>query len=158
MTLFPYTTLFRSQPWSPLDGAALKLPEYKVLLLLEGTTPHLHKESIIARSVSTFGTFLGSVKQPESEVLNLPLYTVAVAVDCLERVPIELEINVGGCATVLTVHTKNWIRSPLYSAGDFPTPQRKFSKPPRQSHPQQEDGGELIHVSRRVLRDRKSVV
>lgn len=144
---------FTFQSWSPLDGAILKVPEYKVLLMLEGTPPHLHKDAIIARAVSTFGIYLGSVKQPDSEEHNLSLYTVAVAVDRLERVPIELEINVGGCATVLTVHTKNWLRSPLYSAEDLPKPQMKFAKPQRQTHPQQEEEGEIIHVSRRVLHD-----
>lgn len=144
---------FSFQQWSPLDGARLALPEFKVLLLLEGIPPYLHKEAFIGRACSTFGTYLGSVPQPETPMQNLSQMTVAVAVERLERVPIELELNVGGCATILTVHTKNWIRSPLYSAGDFPKPLPKFSKPARQSRAQNGDDGEMIHVSRRVLRD-----
>ena len=83
---------FSFQPWSPLDGARLAMPEYKVLLTLQGLQPHLHKESIIARAISTFGTFLCSVPQTETENDGLVIsqYTVVVAVDRLERVPIEI--------------------------------------------------------------------
>lgn len=119
--------------------------------MLEGLPPYLHRESIIARAISTFGVFLGSVPQLESAMQNLSHYMVAVAVNHLEKVPIELEVYAAGCASVLTIHTKNWIRSPLYSADDLPKVQPKFSKPARQFHPQKGDDSELIHVSRRVL-------
>lgn len=143
---------FSFQHWSPMDGATLAVPEFKVLLTLDGVQPHLHKESIISKAISTFGTFLCSVPQAENDGLVISQYTVVVAVDRLERVPIELELNVRGCAFILTVHTKNWMRAPLYSAAELPKHLPIYSRPVRQVILSGDDG-ELIHVSRRFLRD-----
>lgn len=142
---------FTFQPWSPLDGAKVVVPEYKALLTLHGLPPFLRKEPIIAKAVSTFGTFLGTV--PQQGTLDLSLWTVVVAIDRLERIPEELEVNEKGLEFILSMQTKNWMRAPLYSAAELPQPLQKFSKPPRSIHQNSSGDSEEIPISRRVLMD-----
>lgn len=122
---------FSFQPWSPLDGASLALPEYKALLDIHGLPPHLFKDREAARAISTFSTYLGSV--PSADPANLSCWTVMVAVDRLERIPDEIEFYDAGLKFPLQVHTRNWTRSPLYKASDLPKYPQKFTKPTRSS-------------------------
>lgn len=76
-----------------------------------------------------------------------------VAVDRLERIPDEIEFFDAGLKFPLLVHTRNWIRSPLYKASDLPKPPQRFTKPTRSSvlgfKPKLVE--DTVHVSRRVL-------
>lgn len=140
---------FSFQPWSPLDGGRLVILEYKVLLTLSNVPPHMRREKDIAGAISTFGIFLGTI--PHEGNPNLFVWTAALAVDRLECVPKEIEMHAGGVEYIIYTHTKNWIRSPLYSRADLPRHQPKFSKPAKQHSPTDESP-EIIHISRRVLK------
>lgn len=142
---------FSFQPWSAMDEARLAIPEYKAMLSLEGLQPFLRKEKIIAKAISTFGIYLGTV--PQQGTPDLSLWTVAVAIDRLERIPDELAIYERGLEFILKVTTKNWMRALLYTAAELPKPQQKFSKPIRPSKPSYSDDMEPIPIARRVLID-----
>lgn len=142
---------FTFQPWSPLEGARLVVPEYKALLTLEGLPPFLRKEPILAKAVAGIGTFLGTV--PQQGTPDLSLWTLAVAVDRLERIPDELAVYEMGIEFILKVHTKNWIRSPLYTAAQLPKLPPKYSKPFRQPNPRAPVEEEVFYCSRRVILD-----
>lgn len=103
---------FSFQPWSPLDGGRLAIPEYKVLLTLHNVPPHMRRDKDIAGAVSTFGVFLGTI--PQEGNLNLSIWTTALAVNRLERIPKEIEMYAGGVEYVITTQVINWLRSPLY--------------------------------------------
>lgn len=117
---------FSFQPWSQEDQAKLVVPEYKVLVDLEGLPPHLYRTREVARAIGTFGTYLGSV--PQSNLANLAHWTVAVAVDKLERVPEELAVNVRGFEHVAAVHPHKWIRANLYSAAELSRNLPRYTK------------------------------
>lgn len=142
---------FSFQPWSALDGAKLAIPEYKALLTLDGLPPFLRKDEYIAKAISTFGIFLGTV--PQQGIPDLSLWTVAVAMDRLERIPQELAVYALGLEFILKVSTKNWMRAPLYTAAELPKHQEKFSKPIRTANPGSSDDTEQIPIARRVLID-----
>lgn len=139
---------FSFQPWSPLDGARLVIPEYKALLTLMDVPPHLRRDKIIEGSISTFGTFLGTI--PQQGTPNLSLWTVAVAVDRLERIPDELELHAAGLESIVKVRTDNWMRAPLYSSTDLPKHKPKYTKPVGKPQRPSED---LIYLSRGVLKE-----
>lgn len=141
---------FSFQPWSPLDGARLVLPEYKALLTLTNVPPLLRREKDIAGVISTFGIYLGLVQQEDPP--NLSVWTAAVAVDRLERIPELIDMYAGGLEFTVSVLTKNWIRSPLYSPADLPKHKPKFSKPLCPGNGDADDQEELIPISRNVLR------
>lgn len=140
---------FSFQPWSPLDGGRIVLPEYKALLTLKDVPPHIRRDKEFAGAVSTFGTYLGSV--PQEGITDLSVWTVAVAVDRLERIPDEIEIHAGGVEYIMPVQTKNWMRSPLYSPTELPKHQPKFSKPAKKKV-DSSDFEEPFYVSRNFLR------
>lgn len=96
---------FTFQPWSPLDGAKLAIPEYKALITLEGLPPFLRKEPVVRRAVASFGTFLATV--PHQGTPDLSLWTVVVAIDRLEHIPDEVAVNEHGLEFILKTHTKN---------------------------------------------------
>lgn len=139
---------FIFQSWSQLDRGMLALPEYKVLLDLVDVPPPLYREKEIANAVATFGTFLGSI--PQSNLANLTRWTVAVAVDQLERVPEAVAMHAGGVKHMVTVETKNWLRSPLYTAADLPRHKPKFSKADLNSKKIQEEVEPFV-VSQKAL-------
>lgn len=118
---------FSFQPWSPLDGARLVVPEYKALLTLLDVLPHLRNEKYIASTISTFGTFPGTI--PQQGIPNLSFWTVVVAVDRLELIPDELEVHAAGLEFMVKVRTENWIRAPLYSPADLSKHKPKYTKP-----------------------------
>lgn len=129
------------------------LPEFKVLLDIQGLPPHLYRTKQVARAIGTFGTFLGSL--PQSNTANLSCWTAAVAVDKLERIPSELEVHVKGFGYVAAVHTRKWLRASLYSAADLTKQHPRYTKQhldPSNRRPDSPDS-ELIHISARVLRD-----
>lgn len=140
---------FSFQIWSPLDDGRLAIPEYKVLLTLHNVPPHMRREKDIAGAISTFGVFLGTI--PQEGDPNLSIWTVALAVDRLERIPVEIEMHGGGVEHIATTHVKNWMRSPLYGRTDLPRYHPKFSKPAGRPD-LEEEGPEMIHISRKVLR------
>lgn len=121
---------FTFQPWSPMDEARLAVLEYKALITLEGIPPFLRKEPVVARAIASFGIFLGTV--PQQGIPDLSRWSAAIAVNRLERIPDELELNEKGLEFIVKVHTTNWLRAPLYSADELPKFQPKFSKPLRQ--------------------------
>lgn len=62
---------FTFQPWSPLDGARLVLPEYKALLTLSNVPPPLRREKDLAGAISTFGIYLGLIPQEDPPNLSI---------------------------------------------------------------------------------------
>lgn len=140
---------FSFQPWSPLDNGKLTLPEYKVLLDISGCPPHMCKEHDIARATALFGTYLGWV--PNKDPADVSSWRVAVAVDRLERVPLELELHVEGVEFMAKVTTYNWKRSPLYTAAELPKIPPKFIKPRPSASNGWQVRDEPIAVSRSVL-------
>lgn len=140
---------FSFQPWSLMDEGSLVLPEFKVLLDLKGFPPHVYKEEEIARAVGTFGTFLGSVPQPNPS--DISCWTVAVAVHRLERVPTELAIHKLGVQSVASVFVRNWLRAPLYTAADLPKHKPKFTKHSLTNDRRKAEAPAPFVVSRRAL-------
>lgn len=140
---------FSFQPWSLMDEGSLVLPEFKVLLDLKGFPPHVYREDEIGRAVGTFGMFLGSV--PQQNPADISCWTVAVAVDRLERVPVELAIHKLGSQSVASVFVRNWLRSPLYAADDLPKHKPKFTKLSLTNDRRKVDAPAPFVVSRKVL-------
>lgn len=142
---------FTFQPWSPEDQGRVVVPEYKVLLDVVGLPPHLYRTKEVARAIGTFGTYLGTI--PQSNLANIASWTTAVAVDKLERVPLELEVNVRGFAYVAQLYTRKWLRSGLYGAAELATKHQRYTKahlnPPSNGEP----SPDAVHISLRVLRD-----
>lgn len=62
-----------------------------------------------------------------------------------------LTFNAIGFDYPVTVHTANWIRSPLYTAAELPKHKPKFTKLARRPNPN--PGDDQIHVSRKFLRE-----
>lgn len=142
---------FSFQPWSPMDMGRLVLPEYKVLLDLVDVPPHLFREKEVAGAVGLFGTFLGTV--PARDPANIATWTIAAAVDRLERVPEEIALNAFGYEFKAKVHTRNWLRAPLYKAADLPKAPPKVPRPVRKPAGTASDEPAPFVVSRKVLID-----
>lgn len=140
---------FTFQPWSPLDEGKLVLPEYKVLLELTGLPPHFRKPNLVANAMGLFGTYLGRV--PHADPANLATWRVAVAVDRLERVPLELSLNAGAVEYPINIRVCNWLRAPLYTAADLPKIPQKFSKPPKPAWNHPINSPAPFAVSRKAL-------
>ncbi|KAF3338202.1 hypothetical protein FCM35_KLT17039 [Carex littledalei] len=146
------------QPWSPFDGASISIPAYKVLLSLVDVPPHLFREHHIAKAVSHFGVYLGSVA-PENPS-SLAALTAAVGVDDLTLIPNELVLHVGGLVHYTRVHVMNWQRDPLYKVEDMPAHPKTYTRPqppPSSTSSSDTEMGlndhDLIPMSTRVLRD-----
>lgn len=127
------------------------MPEYKILVDVEGLPPHLYRTKQVARAIGTFGTYLGSIHQ--SNPANLSRWSVAVAVDKLERVPHELEVHAGGFEYVAIIQPRKWIRANLYKATDLLPKHPKFTKNHLDPKSKRPESPEHIHISMNVLRD-----
>lgn len=144
---------FSFQPWSPLDGGRLVLPEYKALLTLTNVPPMLRREKDIAGAISTFGVFLATI--PQEGPPNLSIWTVVVAVNRLECIPEKIDMYAAGVEFTVSIHTDNWQRANLYTPAELPKHKPKYSKPVHITTNRNEEGDqdEPIAISRRVLRD-----
>lgn len=106
--------------WSPATDSRVSIPKFKALLDLVGVPMHLSKEEDIAKAISAFGVFLGTLEQ--STEGDLAYWTVAVVVTALENIPKEIEFNFGGRETPVEVRSKTWLPSSLYRQEDIPRP------------------------------------
>lgn len=135
--------------WSPADDAAINIAQYKVLLDLVGTPPYLSKDSDIARATSSFGLYLGTVEQNTAG--DVACWTLAVAVQELERIPQHLVFVAGGLETVVEILPKTWLESPLYNPDDLPKPPEKFTAPPPLSSQRKVDRSTIDNTSLLML-------
>ncbi|KAF3321298.1 hypothetical protein FCM35_KLT14551 [Carex littledalei] len=146
------------QPWTPLEGAEISVPAYKVLLRLVGVPAHLWREKHIINAVNRFGVYLGTVV-PEDPA-SIASWIVAVGVDDLMLVPTQLAMHDGGMVHPIQVYTLAWHRNPIYNPDDMPKQPKKYVRlqPPPSSSSSSDDDFmqeqfDLVPMSSRVLRE-----
>ncbi|KAF3331555.1 hypothetical protein FCM35_KLT02961 [Carex littledalei] len=119
--------------WSPLVDAAVKIPQFKVLIDIVGVPPQLYREDVISKAISAFGVYLGMVEQDLKE--EMACWTAAVATVTLDKIPLEINFVDGGLETVAQVLVKTWAHVPLYSKEEMPRPTKEYTSPPCVSPP-----------------------
>lgn len=145
------------QPWSPLEGASISIPAYKVLLRLVGLPPHICREKHIRNAIARFGVFIGTV-EPENPS-SIASLLVAVGVDDLTLVPPQLVLHIGGMMYYVQVYTEAYHRAPIYTAEDMPKHPKVFKRPQPPLCSSSSDAGsmnrdlELIPMSTQELRE-----
>lgn len=151
---------FVFEHWSQTHNAKVIVSRFKVLLDLVGVPVHIWDEKKIARMVSKFGLFLGTVA-PE-HATNFMAVRVAVATDDLARIPLTMGMMVGGLEHPVRIRPVTWKKGAIYEAADFPTDPPRLHRPPSPPSPPSSedflnflpatnDDSDLIVCSRRVL-------
>lgn len=115
------------QPWTPLEGAEISVPAYKVLLRLVGIPAHLTRDKHVINVVNRFGVYLGSIA-PEDPV-SIASWIVAVGVDDLSLVPPQLAMHDGGLVHLIQVYTLAYRRGPIYLAEEMPKHPKIYRHP-----------------------------
>ena len=156
---------FEFRQWSVLDDANVKMPRFKVLLDLIGVPMHLQRENYLAKVISKYGIYLGSVTSEHDS--DCSTWRLALATDDLNRIPLSVDMVAGGLEYPVEVDTIHWEKGSLYQASDFPLAPQNISRPPQPPPPpateeevfhdiarsKRPGGDELIHCSKRVLFD-----
>lgn len=119
---------FRFEHWYQAHNANVIVPRFKVLIDLIGIPMHIWNEKRIARMVSKFGLFLGTVA-PE-HATNFMAFRVAVATDDLSRIPVSMGLVAGGIEHPVRLRPVTWKRGAIYEASDFPKAPPRLQRPP----------------------------
>lgn len=148
---------YEFQPWSPHDEASIVIPSFKVLVHLYGLPVYLWKEAHAMNAVSSFGTYLGSITQPE--VGKFDYWAAVVATEDLAHIPHTVSIRIGGLEHIIEVKPIKWVHNLIYRATDLPPAPKRFttpSPPTPNSSSDAEMGGdsnERIPMSIKVLKE-----
>lgn len=140
------------------------MPKVKVMLDLIDLPMHLRRDMAVARAVSGFGLYLGSIRAAEST--DCTSWRVVVAMDDISRLSSGIAYVVGGLEYPVRVSSLTWTVGDVYTQDDFPKPPEKFSRPQTHSleatqpstpgasdtsDTSSEETYDLIDCSRRVL-------
>lgn len=139
-------------PWNPRLDGTLMVPTYKVIANLVGIPVELRKDNMIARAISTFGLYIGSISPERPE--DLTHWQAVFATHDLALVPRNLTIVVGGIKFNVPLCVVTWKEVPLYSDADIPQPPETFNGLPPDSSSNDDsflDESQLIKVPFRVL-------
>lgn len=116
---------FSYQQWSPYLAASICIPTFKVLMELD-IPINLWREQEVARAVSSFGLYLGSVEQRNPAIFSG--WTVAIATDDLNRIPRRISFMVGGFKHKAEVRPIKVVQAPLYREEDLPRRPPTYSR------------------------------
>lgn len=147
------------QQWSPLDYAAINIPNYKLIINLLDVPPLLYRERQMIRATSGIGVYLGTIAQ--ADPLNVEVWTAVIATDNLERVPPAVTMVMGGLQFTMPIRVLKVSQGPIYNPQDLPTMPQKYKKPVLEQldegkssrEEEEEDDEHLFTCSTKVLQD-----
>ena len=121
------------QQWSPLEFAAINIPNFRVILNILDVPPHLYHERMMIRATSGIGVYLGNVAQEKTT--SLEAWTAVIATDNLERVPPAVTMVVGGMQHTMPIKVLKVSPGPIYNPQDLPVMPLRHKKPIAQEQP-----------------------
>lgn len=141
------------------------MPRFKILLDLIGVPMHMRREQYVAKTISKYGVYLGSVTSEHDS--DSSAWRLAIATDDLGRLPLSVTMVAGGLEYPVEIDVIHWEKGSLYQAADFPLAPQKFTRPPEPPQPpateeevfmsmassQRHESDDLVSCSKRVLRD-----
>lgn len=145
------------EPWSPLRGAEVKVPHFKVLLNLVGFPIEIWKEEEVRKAVSSFGIFLGTI--PPENPADFSQWTAVIATEDLAQVPSKVKVRLGGLDKVVPITVVTWSHAPIYKAAQMPQEPPIYTAPTRDTSEDSSgdeclmDEDEMIPVSRRAIQE-----
>lgn len=145
------------EPWSPLRGAEVKVPHFKVLLNLVGFPIEIWKEEEVRKAVSSFGIFLATI--PPEDPADFSQWTAVIATEDLAQVPSKIKVRLGGLDKVVPITVVTWSHAPIYKAAEMPQEPPIYTAPTRDTSDDSSgdechmDADEMIPVSRRVIQE-----
>lgn len=153
---------FEFRQWSVLEDANVRMPRFKILLDLIGVPMHMRREKYVAKAISRYGVYLGSVTSEHES--DCSTWRLALATDDLARLPTSVDMVAGGLQYPVEVDVIHWEKGSLYKASDYPLAPQKIPKPPQppateeevfmaMASSKQHDSDDLVSCSKRVLRE-----
>lgn len=130
-------------------GAAINIPMFKVRMELTGVLQLLWRDSLVARAISNFGIYLGSMPAADP---SLHIWTAVVAVDNLCRIPYEITMVASSLEHDIQIEPIDWAIGPVYKREDLSSLPQKFGKPTvNLSSPAVTEDDDMVHVPRKTL-------